>query len=32
MDSQKKVSKASFLRWMGPIIDALKELGGEGKP
>ena len=32
MDSQKTVSKASFLRWMGPIIDALKELGGEGKP
>ncbi|TQE97798.1 MAG: restriction endonuclease, partial [Spiribacter salinus] len=24
--------KSEFVRWMGPILDALRELGGSGKP
>ena len=24
--------QAAFLRWMGPILDALRELGGAGRP
>jgi|GEM_PF-976506 len=24
--------RAAFLRWMGPILDALRELGGVGRP
>lgn len=32
-DSQgKKISTANFLRWFAPIIEALRELGGEGTP
>jgi 5-methylcytosine-specific restriction enzyme B len=32
-DSQdKKISTANFLRWFAPIVDALRELGGEGTP
>lgn len=27
-----KKSKAEFIRWMGPMLDALRELGGSGKP
>jgi restriction system protein len=26
------VSQSEFVRWMGPILDALRELGGSGKP
>lgn len=25
-------SKSEFVRWMGPLLDALRELGGSGKP
>ncbi len=24
--------KSEFVRWMGPVLDALRELGGSGKP
>lgn len=27
-----RISSASFLKWFSPIIEALKELGGEGTP
>ena len=27
-----KKSKAEFVRWMGPMLDAIRELGGSGKP
>ena len=30
--SVNSVSKASFSRWFGPILDALKALGGSGTP
>ena len=32
MEMQNNISNASFLRWMKPILVALKELGGQGKP
>ena len=32
MKNQDNTSNASFLRWMNPIIIALKQLGGSGKP
>lgn len=32
MESQSVISNAAFLRWMKPLLQALKELGGEGKP
>ncbi len=25
-------SKSEFVRWMGPLLDALRELGGSGNP
>jgi 5-methylcytosine-specific restriction enzyme B len=28
----KKVSTANFLRWFAPIINALRDMGGEGTP
>lgn len=28
----RKISTANFLRWFVPIVDALRELGGEGTP
>jgi restriction system protein len=30
MSAQKK--KAEFVKWMGPLLDALRELGGSGSP
>jgi len=27
-----KKKQADFLKWMGPILDALRELGGSGSP
>jgi restriction system protein len=24
--------KSEFIQWMGPVLDALRELGGSGKP
>ena len=27
-----KISRASFLQWFAPLIDAIKELGGSGTP
>lgn len=32
METQNKISNAAFLRWMEPVLTALKELGGQGKP
>ena len=32
METQNNISNAAFLRWMKPILVALKELGGQGKP
>ena len=32
MENGNNISNASFLRWMKPIIDALKNLGGEANP
>lgn len=31
-DSEKADSKASFIKWFRPVIDALKTLGGSGTP
>ena len=28
MSDEKKKSNAEFLKWLKPLIDALKELGG----
>lgn len=28
----KKERKAEFTKWMGPLLDALRELGGSGRP
>ena len=30
METQNNISNAAFLRWMKPILVALKELGGQG--
>src|SRR5699024_235493 len=30
--NEARVSKASFLKWFTPVIDALKSLGGSGTP
>ena len=27
-----KKRKSEFIKWMGPILDALRELGGSGTP
>lgn len=32
MKAQNNISNAAFLRWMKPVLTALKELGGQGKP
>lgn len=32
MSEQNNKSNAAFLRWMEPVLEALKELGGAGKP
>lgn len=32
METKNSKSNAAFLHWMKPIIIALKELGGQGKP
>ena len=32
METQNNISYAAFLRWMRPILTALNELGGQGKP
>lgn len=31
-DKRKKASQAEFTKWFGPLLDALRELGGSGKP
>ena len=28
----KKTKQAEFTKWFGPLLDALRELGGSGKP
>ena len=30
--SKKKNGKTEFVKWFGPVLDALKQLGGSGKP
>ena len=30
--SKKKAGKSEFIKWFGPILDALRELGGSAKP
>lgn len=30
--AKSKVRQAEFTRWMGPLLDALRDLGGSGKP
>ncbi len=27
-----KKSKAEFVKWFGPLLDALRDLGGSGRP
>jgi restriction system protein len=31
-DKKRKSSQAEFTKWFGPLLDALRELGGSGKP
>jgi restriction system protein len=31
-DKKKKTSQAEFVQWFGPLLNALRELGGSGKP
>jgi len=31
-DQQEKKSSASFLRWFAPLVQALRDIGGEGTP
>jgi len=30
--AKSKVRQAEFTKWMGPLLDALRDLGGSGKP
>jgi len=30
--ARKKKSQAEFVRWFGPLLDALRQLGGSAKP
>ncbi len=30
--ANEKSKQAQFIRWMGPLLDALRELGGSGRP
>ena len=30
--SKKRTGKTEFVKWFGPVLDALKELGGSAKP
>lgn len=32
MVNEKKSRKSQFIQWMGPLLDALRELGGSGRP
>ena len=32
MAKEKKSKQAQFIKWMGPLLDALRELGGSGRP
>jgi hypothetical protein len=27
-----KIRQAEFTKWLGPLIDSLRDLGGSGKP
>ena len=31
-ERKRKSSKAEFIKWFGPMLDALRQLGGSGKP
>ena len=30
--TKRKNSQAEFVRWFGPLLEALKQLGGSAKP
>ena|ERR1700730_8204087 len=30
--SKKKSGKTEFIKWFGPVLDALRDLGGSAKP
>ncbi|WP_218961276.1 hypothetical protein [Desulfobotulus mexicanus] len=30
--AKKKQKKAEFVKWMGPLLDALRQLGDSGTP
>ena len=30
--SKKRSGKAEFVKWFGPILDALRAMGGSAKP
>ena len=30
--SKNKSAKTEFVKWLGPILDALRDLGGSAKP
>lgn len=32
MESNEKREGAQFVRWFGPLLDALRKLGGSGSP
>ena len=32
MSSNTKTGEIEFVKWLGPLLDALRELGGSGKP
>ena len=31
-DKRKKSTQAEFTKWFGPLLNALRELGGSGRP
>ena len=32
IDKRKKSTQAEFTKWFGPLLNALRELGGSGRP
>ena len=31
-ERKRKATQAEFVKWFGPTLDALRQLGGSGKP
>ena len=31
-EAKKKTKQAAFTNWFGPLLNALRELGGSGRP